>query len=159
MFKAPHNVSGRFLEDQSIKRIRRIAATTTGVLLAIAAPAFAEGSWSSSVSGALIGFDTRQWTDNSSDNLDTIEKTRGCTFKYRAGDQSVSHTWEYLRNDTWTPDERYGERQFPCKTDGVTYARSWADKGKGEFYFELTRLNGNTSFSDALNLNFIQAQY
>ena len=131
------------------------------VAIAVAAPAFAEGSFESSFSGVHTGFDTRSWNDNNNDNAATSFAARNCSYTgiptYER--RPSSFAMELNRNDTWTPDEHYGEKTVPCS--GTTqYYVSWGDKGAGNFDMTVKKIDGVSSgYISTLNVNYLKIAY
>lgn len=64
---------------------RRLGAAFSVAALSsviFAGAAFAEGQWESRISGALPGFTSRAWQDNTSDANSTITYFQGCSLRY-----------------------------------------------------------------------------
>ncbi|MFH8474827.1 hypothetical protein [Streptomyces sp. NPDC018000] len=101
------------------------AATALGFL---AAPAQA-ASWSSSLSNAGPGFESRRWADSGGA---TNIKFTGCS-----DDGSDSVVNVTLRKDTLGPDPSYATANFTnCFVSSTsTSSGDWSDHGSGDYYF------------------------
>jgi hypothetical protein len=125
---------------------RTISATIAVVVgagvLATAGSALAEGSWTSSISDASTGFDSRTWTDRDSDNVSTVIELRGCSVY---GD-NVADDWTRLQltreTPPWQPDEDRGRKNFHC-VDVAT--GNWGDVRSGDYHFSVITINGYDS--------------
>ncbi|MFG2774689.1 hypothetical protein [Streptomyces sp. NPDC048350] len=114
--------------------------------LAGGTPAFAEGSWSSYISGWQSGSESRRWTDGNSDAVSTSVGFSGCTTDGGSGFQSAGLVvWK----DVFGPDESKGLRANKCNR---VY---WGDLASGTYYFEL---NGVTS-GQFLDVSSVNTQY
>ncbi|MFE7429992.1 MULTISPECIES: hypothetical protein [unclassified Streptomyces] len=110
---------------------RRIATVAVGAATAlgvIASPAQA-ASWSSSLSNAGPGYESRRWYD--SGGTTTIKFT-GC--RDNGGNKVVN---VLLRKDTVGPDPSYVNAAFTkCFESGSsTSTGNWDDHGSGDYYF------------------------
>lgn len=124
-----------------MKKITKTATIVVGGLalsLSMIAPAYAEGSWSSSVSGALTGFSSRDWTDNNNDSASTRTVWSGCSLEsgtYR------DTTLDLARNRTWPlPDATYGQRTSACGT--FDWGRM---TDTGSYHWTIKKINGSES--------------
>ncbi|MFF4097496.1 hypothetical protein ACFYYY_27665 [Streptomyces sp. NPDC001834] len=114
------------------------------------APAFAEGGYTSSISGWLPGKDSRQWTDNNSDSVSTTVKFSGCSvdngrFTY-AGLQ-------LKKARAGLPDPVVNRDDNHCDTS------SFGDKAAGTYYFHYANLNGQDSVSAYLTVSKVTVGY
>lgn len=121
---------------------QKLAATVVATLAlstAAVAPALAEGSWSSNVSGGLAGgFSSRWWTDNQSDSEATRASFSSCYVSELGVNASSIRTTLY-RDEGIFPDVNHGTVSNPC--NGV--AASWGNGfPAGSFRWEL----GSVSF-------------
>ena len=133
------------------------AAAGAAAIVAVAAPAMAEGGWSSYMSGWHIGKESRNWTDNNNDDVSTRVVVSRCTYNWPAGDHFRLHL---KRDDTWTPDEDYGGKTYDCDANDTGVSNGWGDNGKGSFYFKLTSINGDTDLSWAtIDVDTVKAVY
>lgn len=142
---------------------RRFTPFVAAAVLAgmTAVPAFAEGKWESSITGANTGFKTRTWEDKNTDNKSTTFGGRNCTAGPIPASESrpKSFTMQLIRYDTWTPNEKYAKKVIPCK--GTTfYDVSWGNKGKGKFGLTLVEINGSDwGYGHPLNVKYVKATY
>lgn len=136
--------------EHRAQRTRFTAAAFAKVLVtavglgAVAAPAMAEGGWSSYLSGWHIGKESRSWTDSNNDDVSTRVVVSRCTYNWPAGERFRFHL---RRDDTWTPDEDYGGQTYYCDSNDTGVSHGWGDHGEGSFYFRLTSINGDTDLS------------
>lgn len=142
--------------------LRRVLPMAAGLAaVALAAPAFAEGSFESYFSAVHTGFDTRSWNDNHNDSNSTTFAGKNCSYTgiptYER--RPSSFAMELNRNDTWTPDEHYGEKTVPCS--GTTqYSVSWGEKGAGNFDMTLKKISGASSgYPSTLNVAYVKIAY
>lgn len=110
---------------------RRIGTVTLGaaaVLGVIAAPAQAS-SWSSSLTNAGPGFESRRWYDTGGS---TNIKFTGCSDN--GSDRVVNVT---LRKEVTGPNPQYTTAAFTnCFTSSTaTSSGNWSDHGSGDYYF------------------------
>ncbi|MEU9854972.1 hypothetical protein [Streptomyces sp. NPDC047974] len=117
--------------------IRGLLVSAAVIGLAGATPAFAEGSWSSSMSGVLPGFESRRWSDNNTDATSTSVAFAGCWVHERTFRGATLIVWK----DVFGPDESKGARTNSCNTT------SWGDLAAGSYYFEVD------GFTDCCYLN------
>ncbi|MFB7217283.1 hypothetical protein [Streptomyces sp. NPDC056227] len=110
------------------RRIGTVLLGAAAVLGVIVAPAQAS-SWSSSLTGAGPGFESRRWADSGGT---TNIKFTGCTDDYSNKSVSV-----LLRKDTLGPDPYYTRASFTnCFAGSAsTSSGTWADHGSGDYYF------------------------
>ncbi|MEU1489896.1 hypothetical protein ABZ456_06525 [Streptomyces sp. NPDC005776] len=92
----------------------------------LSAPAQAS-SWSSYLTGAAPGFESRRWTD---DGGPTNIQFTDCKDDWN--DKSVGVT---LRKDTFGPDPSYTKANFTNCFGGGTSSGNWDGHGSGEYYF------------------------
>ncbi|MFI8092641.1 hypothetical protein ACIF9R_30685 [Streptomyces sp. NPDC086080] len=112
--------------------------------LAGATPAYAEGSWSSYISGWSEGSESRRWTDNNADSVSTSVGFSGCHSDGGFGNAGLK-----LWKDVFGPDSDQGSRTNYCNR---VY---WGDKASGTYYFELTSV-----FSGGyLDVNSVNTRY
>ncbi|MDH2391551.1 hypothetical protein QCN29_22775 [Streptomyces sp. HNM0663] len=96
--------------------------------LAGTTPAYAEGSWSSYISGWTSGKESRRWTDNNTDSVSTSVGFSGCASD---GGGGFKHAQLKLWKDVFGPDDDQGTKTNYCNR---VY---WGDKSSGKYYFEL----------------------
>lgn len=142
-------------------RRRSIPATlaATFVLSALAAPAFAENSFESSISGWLPGVETRDWDDANKDDVSTRFAAKQCDYD-TAGQDVKNITMELNRNDTYTPDEHYGDKLVACSPYSSLTTVGWGDHGKGNFDMTLKKVDGQTSpWQGRLYVTYVKISY
>ncbi|GAA2636510.1 hypothetical protein [Streptomyces vastus] len=110
---------------------RRIGAVTLGaaaVVGLLSAPAHA-ASWSSSLTGAAPGFESRRWFDSGGS---TNIRFTGCSDD--GSDRLVNVT---LRKDVTGPDPTYVRAAFTnCFASRTsTSSGNWSSHGSGNYYF------------------------
>lgn len=124
------------LFKSAIKAIGLVAACTIA-----ATPAFAEGSWSGSISGANSGFGSRTWTDKNSDAVANGGRLTRCS-KSNAG-------MAFYRNRQFpVPDEVVGMQKESCDY-WVGYKRT-----SGAIHFVLKNAGSTGSFSSRVAIQY-----
>lgn len=127
-------------------------------LVGIAAPAFAEGSKSTYMFGWLTGLETSAWDDNNRDNVGTKFAAKDCSYDTRQPVKNI--TMELNRNDTWTPDEHYGDKTLVCTPTSALHTVNWGDKGAGNFDMTLKKIDGQvTSTKGKLNADTVKISW
>ncbi|MFG2774693.1 hypothetical protein [Streptomyces sp. NPDC048350] len=120
------------------KRGLRSTTVAAGVLAltAVAAPAQAEGSFSSHISSWIAGSnESRRWTDRNTDGTSTSVAFGGCSTE-PGSFYSVSPA---VYKDVFGPDENKGTKTNYCGTS------SWGDVASGDYYFRLELINGGAT--------------
>ncbi|MFE0778484.1 hypothetical protein [Streptomyces sp. NPDC058861] len=92
-------------------------------------PAFAEGSWTSYITGWTAGLESRRWSDTNRDAVSTSVGFSGC---YVDGPDKFKSAGLIVWKDVFGPDENKGSRTNTCNR---VY---WGDQAAGTYYFELT---------------------
>ncbi|MGH3931418.1 MAG: hypothetical protein ACRDTF_15775 [Pseudonocardiaceae bacterium] len=123
-------------------------------MLGLAGFALAEGSFTSSITHALTGFESRRWTDRDADNVSTSVQFDRCRNVNR-GFTSATADVRLWRDISFSPDEDRGSRFFDC---GISSTQYYGDQPAGDFYFELTRIDGFTS-GGRLDVDFVRVGY
>ncbi|MGW2020199.1 hypothetical protein [Streptomyces sp. NPDC001927] len=121
--------SARFITmREQARRVGTVALGAAAVLGVVVAPAQAS-SWSSSLSYAGPGYESRRWYDTGGS---TNIKFTGCTDNGSNRVASVT-----LRKDTTGPDPQYVTASFTNCFAGsaATSSGNWSDHGSGEYYF------------------------
>jgi hypothetical protein len=127
-------------------------------VLAIAAPAFAEGKFESHMNGWLTGHETRDWTDRNEDDTSTSFGAKGCSYEAEHAVKNI--TMELNRNDTFTPDEHYGGKLVTCTPKSALHTVAWGDKGKGDFDAALRKVDGSKSPSwGRIDVEYVVVKY
>ena len=95
---------------------RGTAVLSGGVVLATVfagSPAFAEGSWSSKLTGAAIGKESRSWQDSHKDKVRTATTFGSCRMSGNAaGFKSASI--RLIDERGWLPDKSMGTKVNKC---------------------------------------------
>ncbi|MFE0778480.1 hypothetical protein [Streptomyces sp. NPDC058861] len=120
------------------KRGLRSITVAAGVLalVAAAAPAQAEGNFSSYIDDWLAGNnESRRWTDKNTDAVSTSVAFRSCS-TYPGSFYSVSPA---VYKDVFGPDEHKGTKTNYCGTS------TWGDLASGSYYFRLELINGGAT--------------
>jgi hypothetical protein len=137
------------------QKAKTIAVASTILLagsLLSAAPAMAEGMWTSYISGAGIGFNSRTWTDQGVDQIATTVKLSGCSLNngYAFGS---THLKLWRTHLLWFPDDLGAIQNF-CTTV------SWGQAlGAGDYHFEVIKINSNPSTTATFNANVVVTNY
>ncbi|MEV0303619.1 hypothetical protein [Streptomyces prasinus] len=113
---------------ESARRIGIVILGVAATLGVITAPAQA-ASWSSSLTNASPGFESRRWYDTGGS---TNIKFTGCSDN--GSNRLVNVT---LRKDVTGPDPQYTTAAFTnCFTSSTaTSSGNWSDHGSGDYYF------------------------
>lgn len=102
--------------------------------------AYAEGGWSSYMTGVLTGFNSRTWQDQNIDSTSTSITFSGCTNNinpYHGVNAEVQLTRE---TPFYQPDESQGRRSLNCGGSDTKY---WGRFPAGSYHFTLTGVNGS----------------
>ncbi|MFF3015398.1 hypothetical protein [Streptomyces sp. NPDC057939] len=133
----------------SLSNRRTVRGVVVGVaLLGLAGitPAYAEGSWSSNISGWTRGDESRRWDDRNSDGVSTSVGFGGCVTDSANGfNNATLQLWK----DVFGPDEEQGVRTNYCNST------HWGDKAAAKYYFELWGLGSGR----VLSVNSVYTQY
>ncbi|MDQ0538211.1 hypothetical protein QF011_000752 [Curtobacterium flaccumfaciens] len=129
---------------------RRLAATVAGGVVAAtvfaAAPAFAEGSWSSKLTGVAIGKNSRSWQDSHKDKVRTATTFASCRISGNAGGFR-SATVRLYDERGLLPDKSMGSKVNKCgRSDWGVMTRP------DRYHWTITALNGS-SYEPALRLS------
>ncbi|GIF10070.1 hypothetical protein [Actinoplanes teichomyceticus] len=109
-----------------------VAAVAFTAVLSGGVPAFAEGSWSSYLSGVRSGFISREWTDNNSDSVVTKTTLRGCS---RDDGANFSLKVDLRRKRSLSPDVSYGQKDVSACAGG-TGTGTWGDQTSGTYFLQ-----------------------
>lgn len=123
-------------------KIQRLIAvgTMTATLAFAATPAFA--NWSSSISAATDGFQSRRWADISY----TEVRFAGCINEYGSAKVTID-----MREDiSLAPDQDYGSGTFTnCfKSSTSVSDGEWNGLEDGNYFFELTKVGDGGGLLD-----------
>ncbi|MER8219903.1 hypothetical protein ABTZ58_04755 [Streptomyces sp. NPDC094143] len=116
-------------------RFSMVIGTAAAATLALAP--IAEANWSSSISGASVGFESRRW----SDELYSQVLFTGCTT-----DGSKSTDVQMWNDISFQPDEAYDNKTFTACFSGGTSNGEWTDlpSGMRDYYFKIAKIGGST---------------
>lgn len=124
----------------SIKSAAKAIGLVAACTLA-ATPAFAEGKWSGSISGANSGFGSRTWTDKGNDSVANGGRLTSCS-KSDAG-------MAFYRNRQFpVPDEVVGGQKESCN-GWVGYRKT-----SGAIHFVLKNAGSTGSFSSRVAIQY-----
>ncbi|MFF3844501.1 hypothetical protein [Streptomyces sp. NPDC002328] len=123
-----------------MKRGSRISTVVgTAAVITLAMAPIAEANWSSSITGASVGFESRRW----SDELYSQVKFTNCKTDALATQSTDVRIWADI---TLQPDEAYDNKTFTACFGGGTSNGEWTDlpSGKRDYYFKLAKIAGST---------------
>jgi hypothetical protein len=123
----------------AISRLRRGAATAAGAaaLTILLAPA-AWANWSSHITDATVGFESRRWWDGSYSQV----LFKGCNTP-----QDKSVDVKLYRAVSSAPDPGYDQKTFTACFNGGTSNGEWNNLPLGDYYFAIKKIDGGTSGS------------
>lgn len=116
------------------------AAGLVAACMLVASPAFAEGSWTGSISGANTGYGSRTWTDKNSDAAANGGRLTNCS---RSGSMAFYRNRQYP-----IPDEVVGVEKPSCDAY-VGYIRT-----AGDIHFTLKNAGSTGSFSSSVAVGY-----
>lgn len=118
----------------------RIGALVTACL-AVAVPAYAEGSFTSTVTGVYGGFSSRTWVDKNLDSAANYAKIFNC---------SRGATLAIYRNRQWpVPDEVVGSEKATCNSQ-VPYNAGT----KGDIHFTVVSTQNGGSLTGDVKVGY-----
>ncbi len=119
-----------------VKNRMLIVFAGTAVAVGVAAPAFAEASRNSSMTGWTSGNASNSWYDGNTDSVNTHVTFYDCTREFKAT----------IRKTIPGPDPAYGSEWIDCKAyaDAV-YA---GDVPAGNYHFDVTEFSGTTTVNN-----------
>ena len=121
--------------------------------LLIATPALAEGSWSSSLSNARPGFNSRSWQDSHLDHLSTTFAFSGCTCG-NAGGLVTSTELTLYDEYGLLPDQSVGNKSSVCGTF------NWGEQTRSDTYhWNIFALDGSTINVHYINVSSLTTKY
>ena len=120
-----------------------VGIVTAISVVGMAVPAFAEGSFTSSLSGVHVGFESRRWVDKNSDNVNTSIYFSSCN----------RSTNVKVKADVFGPDPVMGEGN-PC---GST--KYYGDLPSNDYYFVISSISGSTGSTYTLNVPSLTVKY
>ena len=133
-------------------RRTKLVVVTFMLAFVLAGSALAEGVWTSYISGALTGFESRIWKDNNNDNVATVIRFQGCT---RAPGIGTNTSVNLRRVISLWPDENKGTKTLYCATSA---SGNWGDVNGGDYRFKITKINGSES-GYRLWVDHVRVQY
>ncbi|WP_433498171.1 hypothetical protein ACQP1K_25225 [Sphaerimonospora sp. CA-214678] len=128
-----------------------LTIVSTGILTAL--PAFAEGSWSGSMTSVTTGFESRRWSDMDSDTAATTIKLYNCR-NYLGSGTNVNAYLELFK-DRFGPDPSVGTKTFTNCGTSAGSTQSWGRGTQDDYYFVFQGSNsGNASFSSSVTVKY-----
>jgi len=125
------------------KSFIKSAAKAAGLVAActlVATPAFAEGSWTGSITNAYTGYGSRTWTDTNNDAAANGGRITGCS---RTGSLAFYRNRQYP-----VPDEVVGVEKPTCDAY-VGYKRT-----AGDIHFTLKNAGTTGAFSGSVAVSY-----
>ncbi|MET9145593.1 hypothetical protein [Streptomyces sp. NPDC004042] len=108
----------------------------SAAVITLALAPIAEANWSSSITGASVGFESRRW----SEELYSQVLFTGCTT-----DGSKSTDVQMWRDISLQPDESYDNKTFTACFNGGTSNGEWSlPSGSHNYYFKIKKIGGST---------------
>lgn len=123
-----------------LSRVCAMAGMVAAVSIASVVPAFAEGSFTSSLGGVLTDFHSRTWPKKKSGDADTKIFLTGCST-----DEGVkSASLKLFKQNGGAPDTDLGAMTYlscfdSIKTQGV---HDWGPEQAGTYYFDVYEIGG-----------------
>jgi|GEM_PF-1921811 len=129
-----------------------IGGAIAAAILLGSTPAFAEGSWSSYLSKVGVGFSSRSWVDNASDQVATTVKLSGCSLNTTGTFSSA--TINLYREYGIFADLSVGSIVNYCNTT------NWGQALQGDSYhFTIERINGSSSTAPRMSATSVVTTY
>lgn len=139
------------------RKLLAITVATVALLLLLTSAAAAEGYWTSYISGALTGFNSRNWTDNHNDSNSTLVTFDNCTETsdpYLSGENADVQLWRVI--SLW-PDVKEGTHTLYCYNAWAT-----GDYGEmttaGTYHFTISKIDGSTS-GHQIDVQYVEVDY
>lgn len=133
------------MKGEAVLKRGLLAALLSMTFLVLAqGNAWAEGWFSSSISGGRVGFESRSWTDRNLDNTNGSVVFSGCSRNVEIG---VYHEYSF------TPDVEVMRDTLYCTT--YTDQGYFGDRAAGSYHFTIKRIINGTS----VNVNYVQVNY
>ncbi|MDX3530987.1 hypothetical protein P1P75_32420 [Streptomyces sp. ID05-39B] len=116
-------------------RISTVVGTAAVITLALAP--IAEANWSSSITGASVGFESRRWSD------ELYSQVRFTNCNTDGSDSTDVQMWNDI---SLQPDESYDNKTFTACFGGGTSNGEWTDlpSGMRNYYFQIMKIGGST---------------
>lgn len=123
------------MKKRGMKALVAVGVAAAAAAL-VASPALAEGQWSSSITKAITGFQSRTWQDNNNDNVSTTVTFGTCS--------TTPGTFSSTSLEMWGefglfPDQNLGTKTNYCGTS------NWGDVANNAYHFRINKINGSTS--------------
>ncbi len=151
MLRTKQGVTEALLELSGI-RVRRaglIFGLALALVLFMVGSAMAEGSWTSYLTGARVGFSSRSWYDHHNDSASTITTFKNCRDEIRTYNNDSATLHLYREISHW-PDHDYGGKTFACYTQG---SANWGEiKDVGSFHWTITAITKITDNWNSLTV-------
>jgi hypothetical protein len=102
--------------------------------------AWAEGSFTSSLTRVETDFNSRTWTDNHTDANNTVITLKGCRRDYPS-ETKVTATLQLTHETPWyEPDQNQGQKVFPCYSSST---QGYGTQTKtGGYHFTVVDIDG-----------------
>lgn len=137
-----------FRRMKSVFASAAIATVASATFFSIA---YAEGSWNSSIYGALPGFTSRSWQDNNHDSASTVTYFQGCSLRY--GSLTTIDVALYDKMGMF-PDYRVTGVNRNCGS--YNFGRMTRPN---EYYFKIERVNNSNVSNYYLDVSYVQQSY
>lgn len=148
----------RWVHDMNRKNKLISLAVTAVLLTGIAPTAQAEGGFTSSITNALTGFESRWWTDKNSDSVSTsVSHHSKCIDAATEGGWIPKNvTYSLRRQRSLMPDADMGERTATCTKTVSVY---WGDVRAASYRIRVTKINGQISGAPMLTVKDWRVKY
>ncbi|MFJ4919474.1 hypothetical protein [Streptomyces sp. NPDC088725] len=128
-----------------MKRNARISAVIgAAAFITLALAPIAEANWTSSITAASVGFESRRWSD---------ELYSQITFHDCRTSASKSTDVQIWNDISLQPDKAYDSKKFTACFDGKVGNGEWTDlpSGKRDYYFKIVKI-GDSTFGPQLTV-------
>lgn len=123
-----------------MRHLKKALVYAVALVLASTSFAYAEGSWSSYITGASTGFNSRTWTDRNADVTSTTIRFDGCVNNINKP-VKADVTLQLTRETPWyQPDENRGRKVLYCSSSDT---KSWGRQPSGNYHFTITHVSGS----------------
>jgi hypothetical protein len=139
------------------RRAAIFAPLVAGILAITATPALAK-EWQSDMDDVRVNFDSRTWDHNGETKVIITLKWCSTNPVHPSGPASANTDLELRRQTPWyMPDQGHGVKQFYCANSAV---QTWTGLPSDPiYYFRVNKINGSTSSSNTLDVNFVKVEY
>ncbi len=134
----------------------------TGVVLLtlassmLAGSAHAEGRWTSWIGGARVGFESRSWHDNNSDNVNTKITFSTCRDSTPFTDPNDWADVRLYREIRFRPDAIVGTKRLYCWNSASGF---YGDVEEGDYHFTITDYSGPNEDWNTLDVRAVEVVY